>query len=203
MAEKYFSEHTGTEIDLDVNEGLNNQPKSEYVWDDWSFNVNNLRINPSTSKPDFNQTEIAYLFDDSATETLIGSGISSHMFKLGEAGMTWRPHVHWIQKASGIVIWELQYRLTPANEIESGSWTTLVTDENSNEFTYTSGNLHQITIFPYIDASNFDSTAFIMDFKLSRLGGDIGDTYVGDAFFKSFDIHVPIDQLGSRQEFVK
>lgn len=192
---------TTAQVNTDLLEGLDNQPKSTYVWDDWSFNVNNLRVNPSTSKPDFDQDEIAYLFDDSTTETVIGSGISSHQFKLGEEGMTWRPHVHWIQKAAGTVKWELQYRMTPANTLESGSWVTL--NSTTDEFAYTSGSLHQITIFPYIDASSFNSTAFIFDFKLSRLGGDAGDTYSGDAFFKSFDIHVPIDQLGSRQEFIK
>lgn len=197
----YNSEHTGAEIDKGINEELNNQPKQNYVWDDWSFNVNNVRINAVTSKPDFDQDEISFTFDDSSTETVFGTGISSHTFKLGEAGMTWRPHVHWIQKASGTVLWELQYRLTPAESQESGIWTTL--NSTIDEFVYTTGQLHQITIFPYIDASGFNSTAFILDFKLSRLGGNIGDTYVGDAFFKSFDIHVPIDQLGSRQEFIK
>lgn len=197
----YTLNKTGAQVDTDLKEGLDNQPKENYVWDDWSFNVNNVVINPSTSKPDYDQIEIAYLFDDSSTETVYGTGISSHMFKLGDVGMTWRPHVHWIQKAAGTVLWELEYRLTPANSQESGIWTTL--NSTTDEFTYTSGQLHQITIFPYIDASGFDSTAFIIDFRLSRLGGNVGDTYVGDAFFKSFDIHVPIDQLGSRQEFIK
>lgn len=189
------------EIQRDMNEGLDNQPKSEYVWDDWSFDVNSVKINNNTSKPDYDQDEVAYIFDDSTTETVYGTGISRHEFKLGEAGMTWRPHVHWIQKAAGVVLWELQYRFTPANSQESGVWTTL--NSTTDEFEYTSGQLHQITIFPYIDASSFNSTAFILDFRLSRLGGNAGDTYVGDAFFKSFDIHVPIDQLGSRQEFIK
>lgn len=195
------SKYNTDDADLNYDESVLNQPKTNYVWDDWSFNVNNIRINAVTSKPDFDQDEIAYLFDDSTTETVYGSGISKHIFKLGEVGMTWRPHVHWIQKAAGTVLWELQYRITPADSLESGVWTTI--NSTTDEFTYDSGNLHQITIFPYIDASGFDTTAFIFDFKLSRLGGDGGDTYAGDAFFKSFDIHIPIDQLGSRQEFIK
>lgn len=201
MADKFFSRYTGDDGDLNTDEGLNNQPKSEYVWDDWSFPVTNLRQNAVTFKPDFDQDNIEYLFDPSDDETLIATGISSHTFKLGEIGMTWRPHVHWVQEAVGRVVWLLEYKLWPANTLEPSTWIAI--ESTDDEFTWNSGSLHQITIFPYIDASGFDSTAVCGKFKITRLGTDTGDTYAIDARFLSFDIHVPIDQLGSRQEFIK
>lgn len=188
-----------TDINTALAEGLDNQPKQNYVWDDWSFSISGTNVNKNTSKPDFDQDEISYTFDDTDEETIYGSGISSHKFKLGVAGLEWHPHVHWIQKAAGTVIWQLTYRLTAADSQESGTWTTITT--TASVFTYSSGSLHQITTFPAIDASGFTSTAFILDFKLSRINA--GNTYTGDAFFKSFDIHVPIDQDGSREEFIK
>lgn len=191
---------TITEINRDFSEGLDNQPKENYVWDDWSFPTSNLKISPVTSKPDYDQTEDEYLFDDSTNETVIGSGITSHKFKLGESGMTWRPHIHWMQEGSGRVLWQLRYKIIPANTLESG-WITI--QSTTDEFTYTSGSLHQITIFPYIDTSTFTSTAFQVKVEITRLASDLLDTYVGDARFMAFDIHVPIDQIGSRQEFIK
>lgn len=197
---EYKLNKSGSQVDRDLLEGLNNQPKENYVWDDWSFPTSNLRVSPVSSKPDYDQTENEYLFDDSTNETVIGSGITSHTFKLGEAGMTWRPHVHWMQEGSGRVLWQLRYKITPAGGQE-GSWVTITS--TTDEFTYTSGSLHQITIFPYIDASSFTSTAFEVKVEITRLATDVLDNYVGDARFLSFDIHVPIDQLGSRQEFIK
>lgn len=197
----YLLTNTGEEVQTDINEGLDNQPKDNFVWDDFAFSVSNLRVNPVTSKPDYDQNENEYLFDANSTETVVGSGITSHKYKLGVPGMTWRPHIHWVQEAVGKVQWQLEYKLWPANELEPASYTTLQIDKS--EFTYTAGALHQIDIFPYIDMSAFNSTAIMVKFKVSRLGGDVQDTYPGDARLLSFDIHVPIDQLGSRQEFIK
>lgn len=192
---------TESVVNTAINQEYDNDPKNNYVWDDWSFSVSNLRVNPITSKPDYDQDNIEYLFDDSSTETVVASGITSHQFKLGEAGLTWRPHVHWVQEVSGRVLWKLEYKLWDADALEPTSWTTI--QSTTDEFVYTSGSLHQITIFPYIDASAFNSTAVCGKFKLSRVGGDALDTYVGDARLLSFDIHIPLDQLGSRQEFIK
>ena len=192
---------TKTEVDSSIDEQYNDTPKTNYVWDDWSFPVNNLRINAVTSKPDFDQDNIEYLFDPATDETVLATGITSHTFKLGEAGLTWRPHVHWVQEESNHVYWQLEYKVWPANELEPASWTTL--SDTTPEFTYTSGALHQISVFSNIDASGFDSTAFCAKFKISRLGTNVADTYTLDARFLSFDVHVPIDQLGSRQEFIK
>ena len=47
-----------------------------------------------------------------------------------------------------------------------------------------------------------NSTAIHAKIRISRLGGNAADTYVGDARFLGFDFHVPVDQLGSRQEFI-
>lgn len=192
---------TITDINRDFDEGLDNDPKLNYIWDDFSFPVNNLKINPSTSLPNFDQNEIEYLFDDSTIETVYGSQITSHRFKNNDSGtLKWRPHIHWVQTSTGDVKWQLQYKIWCANEIEPISYTTITTI--GKEFTYTSGALHQISKFSEINAPS-EATACIVKVKISRLGSDVQDTYVGDARFISFDFHVPIDQIGSRQEFIK
>lgn len=186
------------EINQDFLEGLDNQPKENIVWDDFSFPATALKINAVTSKPDFNQTNIEYLFDDSTKETLIGLQITRHEFKNGN--ITWNPHVHWIQESSGTVKWELQYSIHCLGEVEP-SFTTITT--TSTIVSYTTGAIHQISPFPDIELTDFDTTACVVKIKISRLGADVEDTYIGDVRFFSFDFHVPIDQLGSRQIFVK
>jgi len=190
-----------TEIDRDFLEGLDNQPKESFVFDDFSFPVSNLKVNPATSKPDFNQNEIEYLFDGATTETVTGAAITSHGFKKGVEGLEWYPHIHWMQERAGTVVWELTYKIHCIGG-EEPIWSTPITTTTVSE-TYTSGTIHQISIFDPIDVSEIDTTACIVKVKVSRLGADVNDTYAGDVRFNAFDFHVPIDQLGSRQEYIK
>lgn len=181
------------QIDSSVKKG-----KQDIYWDDFDFNVSSLLVNPATSKPDYDQVENEYLFSDSSTESVIGSKISRHEFKL--QADEWRPHVHWAQSNSGDVVWQLEYKIWPASSVEP-SWVTITT--TATEFTYTSGVIHQISTFPPIVMSAYDSTAMEVKVRISRLGADASDTYTGDARFMGFDFHVPIDRFGSEQEYVK
>lgn len=188
------------ELEQDFDEGLDNLQKENYVWDDFSFPVSNLRINPATTKPDYNYNEGEYLFDASSTETVVGKQITKHQFKAGVPGLEWRPHIHWMQSQAGNVIWELQYKISSIGEAEP-SYTTI--QSTGVVITYTSGIIHQISTFPAVDVSNIDTTACVVTVKVSRLGANASDTYTIDARFQAFDFHVPIDQIGSRQEFIK
>lgn len=168
------------------------------TWDDFDFGVANLRINPATSKPDFDQDEAEYLFSANSTETVIGDKVTKHSYKIN--ALAWKPHVHWVQENSGNVLWQLEYKIWPANELEP-SWVTLQTIDK--EFSYTSGSLHQISSFPDIDMSSYSSIAMHVKVRISRIGGDGSDTYTGDTRFLGFDFHVPVDMFGSREVFVK
>lgn len=191
----------GVDVDRDMKEGLDNQPKQSAVYDDFSFPVSNLRVNWVTSKPDYDQNEIEYLFASNTTETVVGAQITKHSFKSGGEGNMWFPHIHWGQATAGVVKWQLEYKIWCANTTEPGSYTVITTTDS--EFPYTSGVLHQVSSFTPIDLSIIDTTVCIVKVKVSRLGGDAEDTYPADARFQSFDFHVLIDQLGSRQEFIK
>lgn len=197
----YKLDKSGAEVDRDMLEGLDGQPKETVGYDDFAFSVSNLNINPSTSKPDYDQDEDEYLFDASATETVVGSAISRHEFKIG-TGVEWYPHIHWAQSNSGDVLWQLEYKFWSANTAEPVSYTTL--QSTAKEFTYTSGTLHQISEFTPIDMSSYISTAIMCKVRISRVGGDVSDTYTGDVRFMGFDFHVPINQpSGSRQIYIK
>lgn len=191
---------TTAEVQQALDEQLDGTPAGTFVWDDFPFSVTNTRVNPTTSKPDYDFTNGEYLFDAASTETIIGSNITKHKFKKGVSGLEWRPHIHWAQSAAGTVVWQLEYQLWNIRETEP-SFTTI--QSNGVVETYSSGTIHQISTFPAIDVSSIDTTACIVTIRVSRLGADASDTYAVDARFKGFDFHVPIDQIGSRQEFIK
>lgn len=191
---------TTAQVETALLEVLDNQPHGTFGWDDFDFAVNNLRINPTTNKPDFDFDNAEYLFDPAATETVVGAKISKHEYKTQAAA--WKPHVHWAQSAAGVVKWQLEYKMWAANTAEPAGFTTLTTV--TNEFTYTSGTIHQISSFADIDMSAFTSAAIYVKVKISRLGADAADTYAADVRFMGFDFHVPIDQpRGSRQPLTK
>jgi hypothetical protein len=165
------------------------------LWEDLTFPVQNLRVNPSTSKPDFDFANVEYLFDDSSTETVVGANQMSHTYL---EGSDLHPHVHWTQDASGTVLWQLEYKMWNLGEAEPGSFTTITT--STTAFTYTSGDLGQLSIFPIISGTG-KTISFNIKVKISRLGGS--DTKSGDALFTSFDIHYEKNSPGSRTELAK
>lgn len=166
-------------------------------WEDFKFPVAGLRINPTTSKPDYDFVNGEFLFDPAATETVIGGDITNHSYKVPTA--EWRPHIHWMQSQAGNVRWQLEYKIIPAGATEPASWTTITT--TTVAFTYTSGTIHQISTFPAINMTGFNSSATDVKVRISRLGADALDTYAVDARFIQFDIHVVIDDFGSTTEF--
>jgi len=184
---------------------LDTRPQIKFGYDDFDFNINNLRINPATFKPDYDYDNGEYLFDASTTETVIGTKITKHEFKVGNgvAGSnTWYPHVHWVQSDSGNVVWGLQYKMWQASDLEP-EWSSVI-KTTAKDFTYTSGAIHQISPFTPIDMGLITSTAVHVKVRVSRIGNDALDTYTGDARFLGFDFHVPINQIfGSRQEYIK
>lgn len=181
---------------------LDNVPSTTEGYDDFAFSVTNLTQQGANTKPDKDLLESEWLFDSSSVETLIGSKISQHEFKIGP-GVVWYPHVHWAQSELGKVVWQLQYKIWAANTLEP-AWTTINNIGIDDEFTYTTGVLHQISELPEIDMSPYESTALEVKIRFSRLGNDAADNYSPDARFMGFDFHVPKDQpRGSRQVFIK
>lgn len=167
-----------------------------YPWDDFDFSVNNLRVSPVTSKPDYDSNEGEFLFDSSTTETVVGSRISRHEFASDQT--EWRPHVHWAQNAPGNVVWRLEYKIWPANT-EEPAYTAI--SAFTGVFSYTSGVLHQITPLPAVNVTAYSAyTAMMVKVKISRIGGDANDTMAVDARFLGFDFHVQIDKYGSINE---
>lgn len=167
------------------------------VWDDLRFPATQLRVNPATLKPDFDFTEVGFLFDSGSTETLYIIAQIPHSWKVGSSIY---PHIHWMptNTDTGNVLWRMEYKWINIGADGSGAFTSIDTLDAADGTSYK----HQIADLPAIDGTG-KTISSILSIKLSRIGGDASDTYNADALLKEFDIHYEIDTIGSREEYVK
>jgi hypothetical protein len=165
------------------------------VWDDLRFPATQIKFNPVTVKPDFDYTELGYLFpQNDATEQLFVIAQFPHSRKNGSDIY---PHIHYVQDESDEPVWKIDYRWYKNGGDPTGAFITSIA--NTFQFTYTSGSIKQIVSFPAIDGSSIDTVSSILDVIIYR-----DDNIVtGDILFKEFDIHYEIDTLGSRTELTK
>jgi hypothetical protein len=166
-------------------------------WTDLRVSLEQTRINPATSKPDYGtflgNTKI-YLFDPTTAEGVTFSVQMPHEYKL-ESKL--KPHVHFVPTTTntGTVRFGLEY--TSADMATTFPVTkTIYTDAVA-----CSGiaNRHQVVSFPEIDG--FNRLSGMMSCYLFR--DATNDTYTGDCGVLEFDIHYQQDGFGSKTETLK
>lgn len=109
-----------------------------------------------------------------------------------------RPHVHWSPGSStntGTVAWRLDYTWASVGDTFAAP-VTLSADQAAAGVAYG----HQIVGFGSIDGSGQRDSSVLLC-RLYRLGGDASDTFTGDAFALSVDVHLQVTEPGSEQEY--
>ena len=179
-----------------------NTELTQESYEDLRFPATSINPPGAVSDPDWDTTNGGWLFD---------SGSSEVIFVLVQLPHSWvegtpiEPHVHWQKttSASGNVLWRLEYKWAPINETMDAVFTTLnvssVVDGTPDTNT---ANKHLISSFGNIDASNKQISDMLV-MKLTRIGGDVSDTYGADARLLEFDIHYKTSLQGSLFPYVK
>jgi len=172
-------------------------------WDDLRFPAATVNPPGAASDPDRDTTDGNLLFDGASTELVLFLALMPHKWK---DASDIKPHVHWSKttSAAGDVLWRLEYQIAEPGSAFSGSWTALtdVTDAVAGTPDNDTADEHLISSFDDIDMSGITTTAPIIKFKLSRIGGDASDTYNGaDAKLLEFDVHYQIDSRGTTGVF--
>ena len=163
-------------------------------WDDKSVPLTQGKQG-NTSKPDFDYTNIGYLFpQNDATEILYMVLQMPHSWL---EGSDINPHIHWQQSADQQVTWKIDYKWFNPNAAVPAGYTTHTMATNA--FTYTSGDLHQITEGTAFISGSGQTLSSLLLIKLYR----DDDVYSGDALAFDFDVHYQINSMGSRLEFNK
>jgi len=196
----YQLNKSGTKVDQDLLEGLDNQPKENVAWDDLANSLIGRRLYSNSGSVDYDYSENAIVFSQNGDITddndcVIWNLQKPHAMSDND---TMNMHIHWEQTDNTTREFTLRYRIQSNGEAKTTAWTEVIVDTNTNNaFTYSSGTLNQITNLVHIDLSNATISATVQ-FRMTRsdsAGGIINTTFV--------DAHIPYDQLGSRQEYVK
>lgn len=167
---------------------------SDTYWDDLFVPLTTTRVG-SNSKPDFDYTNIGYLFpNNDAAEILYFIIQFPHRWK---TGTTVFPHVHWRQAANQTPVFKLDYKWYSIGEAPPANFSTYTMDQLA--VTYTSGTLHQISNGAAGISGAGKGISSIMVCKLYRQDS----AYTGDCLVDQFDIHHEIDAPGSRTEYTK
>jgi hypothetical protein len=123
-------------------------------------------------------------------------------------GTSLGPHLHWWQTTTNTPNWLMGYRWQKEGSAKTTDWT--LAKWTSNAFTWASGTLNQITIFPDISAPvGYGQVSDIVQIKIWRDYTNVSTLFAGtdpvaaDQDLLHFDTHIMVDTLGSRSEYQK
>lgn len=175
--------------------------ESQTFWDDMRAPATSVKGGGTAPADD--STNGCLLFSGSATNSVF---ITLQIPHTWYEGSTLKPHVHWqkTDTSSGNVLWQLDYKWSPVNEVMDAAFTTLQASTVSDGTPDTdTADKHLITPLGDISGEGKQVSDMLI-MKLSRLGGDASDTYNNQqARFLEFDIHYEIDGLGTGAEYTK
>lgn len=164
-------------------------------WDDLVFPLNLTYVNPATSKPDYDYTNMGLLFPQNIpTEIVYITVQMPHMWK---EGSSINPHVHVIQNANQQAVFKMDYKWYNIGDAVPAGWTTHIM--NQYAVPYTSGSLSQIIEASTMISGTGKTISSILKIKLYR----DDNVYTGDILADQFDIHIQKDSFGSETEFDK
>jgi len=180
------------------------------AWDDLRFPLTGQQIDTAAGRLDYDYFNGAVGFNANAlypSDPVSMVAQIEHKTKF----TTLRPHIHWLQISEDVPNWLLAYKV-----IENGTATTKETDFSnhtfsiiqSHAFTYTSGNLPQISLFENIDISSLSVSDYV-HFVLFRDSGNDSEEFAGAdpsssaELIYEFDCHYEIDSAGSGSEYIK
>ena len=170
-------------------------------------------IDRTNGRIDFNYFNAAVGFQNNARypeePAVIKHQVNHNLFY--GTGAVARPHIHWIQQSASQPNWLFGWK-----KIQKGVATTIDTDFSnytfdtiqSDVFTYTSGNLPQISQFTEIDISDLGLSDFLIT-VLFRDTTNVSGLFAGadpsavTELVSDMDCHVMVDSLGSRAEYTK
>jgi hypothetical protein len=117
------------------------------------------------------------------------------------------PHLHWWQDSTAMPNWAISYRWQYNGRLTNSAWTDV--KWSSNAFTWTTGQLNQISVFPVIAQTSDASLSDLLQVKLIRDSANASsafattDAYGAPVHALMFDLHWERDTLGSRTEYQK
>ena len=201
---EYLEQIYEAQLNPPVNDTWLNVFRDQQVtyWDDLRFPATAVNPPGAVSDPDVDTDNGTFLFSATTTERIALIAQMPHGWL---EGSLISPHVHWSKttSASGDVAWQIEYQIAGVNAVFPGSWTSeIVYNTVAGTPDTDTVDKHLISSFTDIDMTG-ELLSTVILFRISRIGGDSGDTYGADARLYEFDVHYQIDGVGSALEFIK
>ena len=175
-------------------------------WDDLRREASASNIDSASTRYAFDYDEGVITFDNDAriaNERIIYTFQLPHAWK---EGSDLEPHLHWWMDQANTPNWWMKWRKWNNGAVRPVSWTEAI--HASNVFTYSSGEICQITRFPTIDLSDITISGFVQ-VTFGRDTGNVSTLFTGadpvatGVDFIEFDMHAEYDSFGSNDEFIK
>ncbi|MEI6850337.1 MAG: hypothetical protein WCK26_00025 [Candidatus Saccharibacteria bacterium] len=167
------------------------------VWDDLRFPATAINPAGAAIAMTFDPDQIGFISAATGTQSIAIIGQMPHSWKVGSDIY---PHIHWNPTTTntGSVLWRMEYKWTNINDTEPAGFTTVDVLDPGDGIALK----HQLIGFGAISGAG-KTLSSGLTIRISRIGGDVTDTYTGNSLLKEFDIHYEIDTLGSRTESAK
>lgn len=180
------------------------------TWDEVSNSLIGNRIDVSQGRIDYNFDELTIDFAENARYPEEPIAVVSQMQHARKLNTEIRPHLHWIQNQNVMPNILIEYRASNNGAQVPITFTQKALTSTDNVFTYTSGEIQQITEFNLPssigEGLNLSGTFECRIYRDSANTSGLfagADAYSGLLSVKYFDIHMIKDMNGSREEFVK
>jgi len=199
-----------TEVQRDMDEGLDNQPKVNTTWDEVSQSFVGQNIFAVQGRIDYNYTDLTLDYSTTARYPNEPVGVVIQIPHRRKNNSEIRPHVHWMQNSDNNPNILIAYRAYNNGEVAPVSWTLKALTNADNLFPFTVAGQQQITEFNLPTAvgeslglsGTFEVKIYRDSQDESELFGG-ADSYSGNWEVKYYDMHFIVDSDGSRQEFEK
>lgn len=175
-------------------------------YEDLRFPFIGRNIDVTSGRIDYDFDECTVDFQTNARYPNEPIGIIAQMPHGKKFATVLKPHLHWIQQENNMPNWMIEYRWYNNGDTVP-SFTQV--KYSSNVFTYSSGDLSQITTFPDIPILADESVSSICDIRFFRDSNNTStlftgaDPYTTEAKAKELDLHFVQNSLGSDGEFSK
>jgi len=171
-------------------------------WEDLRFPAQALNPPGAVSDPDIDPNTGLILFDKGSTERIVGVAQMPHA-RMADTAIS--PHIHVrateaTPPAGGarscVMLWE--YKWYNHNAQTPAAYTS---EQTTFDLLDDVGGLATNTIWSFTDITGTGLIgSSMLEWRISRIGGDAADTYDNDLVLVEFDIHYMVNRFGSTNE---
>lgn len=173
----------------------------DLVWDDLRFPASGINLFGIVTPPTLDVTTLfgTLLFDSATVNAVVGVAQLPHSWK---PGTIVKPHIHWTKTTNdpGLPLFAFAYAIANAGEVFPAYSDAIANPGVPAVADDDTAQQSAIMKFSDIDMTGFRESCIIL-WGISRIGGDVGDTYPADARLLEFDIHYQLEKRGTIQEF--